>query len=163
MEGNQETFLEEEQMFFKRFPAEKQEQVRGLVQYATLMGLTGKDLVSIGGKLDRLKESTERARNVEIVKGFDCLLIGTDAKLPKHHRQYAIEERFKLKYPHGAYNFTYNDTHWKIRSLKTNVTKSHQISYYADEYALPKSYSWRKRRFCCMLLDIYNSKFTCNF
>lgn len=162
-EAQQETFLEEEQIFFKRFPAEKQEQVRGLVQYATLMGLTGKDLVSIGGKLDRLKESAERARNVEIVESFDCLLIGTDAKLPKHRQRYATEERFKLKYPHGAYNFKYDGPDWKIHSLKTGVIKSHRISYYSDDYALPKSYSWGKRRVCCMLLDIYNGKFTCNF
>jgi hypothetical protein len=49
----------EEELLFKRFPADKQEQVRQLVAYAQLMGLDGKDLVSIGGKLDHIKASAE--------------------------------------------------------------------------------------------------------
>lgn len=73
---------EEELIVFRRFPKEKQDQVRALVNYATLMGLSGKDLVSIGGKLERLKVSQEkRAREVvleELVKR--CELIGRDRK-----------------------------------------------------------------------------------
>ena len=65
---------------FRRFPKEKQDQVRALVNYATLMGLTGKDLVSIGGKLDRIKASREKKqRNLiadEMIK--NCELIGKD-------------------------------------------------------------------------------------
>ena len=159
----QEEFLEEEQIFFRRFSKEKQEQVRGLVQYATLMGLSGKDLISIGGKLDRLKEQEQRKRNVEIVESFECLPIGADAKLTGNSLKYALNGRFKLKYPHGAYNFTYEGPDWRIHSLKTGVTKTHRCSYYSDDYALPKSFNWDKRRRYCMLLDIYHGKFNCNF
>lgn len=161
--SDQEEFLEEEQIFFKRFPAEKQEQVRGLVQYATLMGLSGKDLISIGGKLDRLKETAARTRNVELAESFNCLPIGIDAKLTGNRLTYALNGRFKLKYPHGAYNFVYDGPDWKITSLKTKVTKSHRCSYYSDDYALPKSFNWDKRRRYCMLLDVYHGKVNCNF
>lgn len=161
--SDQEEFLEEEQIFFKRFPAEKQEQVRGLVQYATLMGLSGKDLVSIGGKLDRLKESAERVRNVELAESFDCRPIGIDAKLTGNRLTYALNSRFKLKYPHGAYNFVYDGPDWRITSLATKVTKSHRCSYYSDDYALPRSFNWDKRRRYCMLLDVYHGKFQLNF
>lgn len=59
--------VDEELLFFRRFPAEKQDQVRALVNYATLMGLNGKDLVSIGGKLDRLKAAAERKQRHTII------------------------------------------------------------------------------------------------
>lgn len=154
---------EEDELIFKRFPAEKQDQVRSLVNFATLMGLTGKDLVSIGGKLDRLKSSAERTRNIEIAESFNCLLIGADNQLPTHRQKYALNDRFKLKYPHGAYNFEYEGSSWKIRSLKTGVTKSHRCSYYSDDYALPRSFDWSKRRRYCLLLDIHHSKLQLNF
>lgn len=74
--------IDEEALFFKRFPAEKQDQVRALVNYATLMGLNGKDLVSIGGKLDRIKAKREKERlrviADEVANG--CTLIGNDRK-----------------------------------------------------------------------------------
>lgn len=78
----QDTTDDEELIVFRRFPKEKQDQVRALVNYATLMGLTGKDLVSIGGKLDRLKVAQEKkAREVilnEMMK--QCDAIGKDKK-----------------------------------------------------------------------------------
>ena len=40
-------------MEFKRFSEDKQEQIRQFVSYAQMMGLTGKDIRSIGDKLDR--------------------------------------------------------------------------------------------------------------
>ena len=52
---------------FKRFPREKQEQIRQLVNYATLMGLDGKDLISIGSKLERIKSNaTNSAKMAKI-------------------------------------------------------------------------------------------------
>jgi hypothetical protein len=63
--------MDEEELVFKRFPVEKQDQVRQLVGFATLMGLTGKDLVSIGGKLDRIRVAMERDRLRGIVNEMD--------------------------------------------------------------------------------------------
>lgn len=158
----QEDFLEEEQIFFKRFSKEKQEQVRGLVQYATLMGLTGKDLVSIGGKLDRLKEQQERARNIDIIKGFNCLPIGQDANGPIHRRDSHLDARFKLKTPSGDYNFKNQGySEWDVTSLKTKVTKSINIDYY--KYPLGRTLSWSRRSRYTVLLELHNNKFQLNF
>jgi hypothetical protein len=66
---------QDEELFFKRFPLEKQDQVRQLVSFATLMGLTGKDLVSIGGKLDRIRLAIERDRLRGIVNEMDLRAI----------------------------------------------------------------------------------------
>ena len=146
----------EEELVFKRFPADKQEQVRGLVSYAQLMGLSGKDLVSIGGKLDRLKDAQERKRNMEIVNSFDCLPIGSDDKSDRNR-----DNRFKIKTIHGAYNFesTWGD-HWKVTSLKTKATISHRVGSY--DYALGKV-TWARRSRYALLLDIASGKLALNF
>lgn len=72
---------EEVSLHFRRFSDEKQDQVRALVNYATLMGLDGKDLISIGGKLNRIKErrEMERDRNIadELIKS--CRPVGKDS------------------------------------------------------------------------------------
>jgi hypothetical protein len=56
--------------YFRRFDAEKQEQIQQLIAWARLMGLNGRDLVSIGGKLDRLNKQEELRRNKELVDKF---------------------------------------------------------------------------------------------
>lgn len=70
---------------FSRFPAEKQEQIRQLVAYTTLMGLTGKDLVSIGGKLDRVQQRREVDQNRAAIKNLidtkKILRVGKDKNL----------------------------------------------------------------------------------
>lgn len=62
---------EDLELEFRRFPKEKQEQIRQLVSYCTLMGLTGEDLISIGGKLARNAAKTESKRNIEIAKSYE--------------------------------------------------------------------------------------------
>lgn len=63
---------QEKELVFKRFPEEKQEQVRQLVSYCTLMGLTGKDLVSIGGKLARIDERREIQNLIQIAQDYEA-------------------------------------------------------------------------------------------
>jgi hypothetical protein len=148
----------EEELIFKRFPAEKQDQVRGLVEYATLMGLSGKDLVSIGGKLDRLKKAIEKKANMEIVKGFDCLPIGADKA--RHRREEALDERFRLKTATGSYTFENHYNGYKITSNSTKAVVHHKVSSY--EYELGTMY-WRRRDRYAMLLDISKGKVVLNF
>lgn len=61
---------DQDEVIFRRFPDEKQEQVRQLVSWSRLLGLTGRDLVSIGGKLDRYEKQQELRRNKEIAKSM---------------------------------------------------------------------------------------------
>lgn len=74
----QNTLDEDVMIEFRRFPQEKQDQVRALVNYATLMGLNGKDLVSIGGKLDRVAAKREIEHNRNIVANMGVRPIGKD-------------------------------------------------------------------------------------
>lgn len=61
---------DQDEIIFRRFPAEKQEQVRQLIGWTKLMGLSGDDLVSIGGKLNRLSAQQELSRNKEIAQSM---------------------------------------------------------------------------------------------
>lgn len=147
--------MEEEELFFKRFSEAKQEQIRGLVQYATLMGLTGKDLVSIGGKLDRLKAQEERKRNMDIVNSFECLYIGKDRGLEINHR-------FRLKTANGDYRFerTWGDE-WTVTSYQTKCTVRH--SAYVHQHNLPAKPGWDARIRYALLLDIDRGRLQLNF
>lgn len=78
-ETTESTVDEDIGLYFKRFSKEKQDQIRALVNYATLMGLDGKDLVSIGGKLDRIKEKQAIMNNRAIVEGMSINPIGKDS------------------------------------------------------------------------------------
>ena len=151
--------MDEAELIFKRFPEEKQDQIRGLVNYATLMGLTGKDLVSIGGKLDRIKSARERASNMEIVKGFTCLPIGIDARRARVESH--LDQRFKLKTTTGSYNFKCEYSSWRIESLATKKVVNHRVDAY--DYELGQSLSWDRRSRYAVLLDISAGKLKLNF
>jgi hypothetical protein len=47
----------------KRFSEDKHEQIEQLIVWCQMMGLTGRDLVSIGGKLDRMNSPETRMRD----------------------------------------------------------------------------------------------------
>ena len=66
---------QERELVFRRFPEAKQEQVRQLVAYCTLMGLNGKDLVSIGGKLARIEEKNEALKLIEIAQSYESSVV----------------------------------------------------------------------------------------
>ena len=144
---------DEEELVFKRFSADKQDQVRGLVNYATLMGLTGKDLVSIGGKLDRLRRAQKTKANMEVVKSFDLLPIGDRIS----------DRRFKLKTATGdAYNFELEHSQiWKVTSLNTKKILKHEADVW--EKCLPRRGDYDSRKKWAMLLDIANGKFKLDF
>lgn len=148
----------EEELFFKRFPDEKQDQVRALVNYATLMGLNGKDLVSIGGKLDRIKESQDRARRLAIVKGYEVLPIGKDVKLSRVPLNERIDRRFKLVTVNGAFHFENNYGNFKIKSVATNKVLTHH-----PQYRTWGRVGWRTRERYDMLIDIHEGLVQLNF
>jgi len=137
-----------------RFSKDKQEQLEQFVAYAQLMGLSGRDLVAIGGKIDREQAKQRKLSNMEIIRGFDCITIGADTI-------HDLDKRFKLKTASGAYNFEDDGwSRWEVTSLKTKVKKTHFVDTY--DYDLPKT-DYRTRQRYAMLLDIASGKFPLNF
>lgn len=154
---------DERELIFTRFPQEKQEQVRGLVAYAQLMGLDGRDLVSIGGKLLRIQDREELNRNMEIAESYECILIGADRNAAKARHEQLLNMRFKLATALGDYRFDYGWTsEWTVTS---HATKSSQL-YYTDVWShnLPKKriHSRTLERYA-LLLEIHSGRLTLNF
>lgn len=58
----------EQDLTFRRFSPEKQDQIRQLVSYTTLLGLTGNDLISIGSRLERIVKSRAMKQNRELAE-----------------------------------------------------------------------------------------------
>ena len=132
-------------MKLNRFSEDRQEQLEYFVEYAQLMGLSGRDLVAIGGKIEREQKKERKQANMAIVREFECLPIGRDA--PNSY-----DYRFKLRTTEGAYNFTYDGwDRYEVVSLRTKVQKV--ITVHSWDYDLPKT-DHRTRARYAMLLDI---------
>jgi hypothetical protein len=155
---SEETVEEEVLLSFKRFSAEKQDQVRALVNYATLMGLDGKDLVSIGGKLDRIKQKRERDRlrivADELIKS--CAPIGNDKKKQHHNNDLR-----RWNYVDGSgrkWTFTEAD-YWHVKvTSDTGVTKNFRN---LDTYDVGRTGGkWTMKQ---VMLNVYEHKIMLNF
>jgi len=153
--------MEEQLIEFKRFPKDKQEQIRQFVAYAQMCGLSGKDIRSIGDKLDRQAKAILKQQNLEIVKGFDCLPIGDDRRHQKHKSYYqqVLSNRFKLKTARGDYNFKRDWASWDIKSLSTGVYKRYHPS---EDHELGIM-NWDHRPRYSVLLDIAQGKLKLDF
>lgn len=154
--------MEEKLIEFKRFPKDKQEQVRQFVAYAQMCGLSGKDIRSIGDKLDRDAKAVLRRQNLEIARGFDCLPIGDDKRYRGGTLQGALDGRFKLKTARGAYNFTNDYNGWNIKSLSTGVFKRHTFDQWKYELS-SGSMDWNRQFRYGVLLEISNGHLKLDF
>jgi len=147
--------MEEAELLFKRFPVDKQEQVRQLVAYAQLMGLDGKDLVSIGGKLDRIKAAAEYKRNRSLVEtSFTFLNIGRDSG------DYALNTRWRIKTMGGSYSFEARGWDmYRVKSNRTGAVREHRVT---ADYSLGTGDYYKRHRYAVML-DVANGILPLNF
>jgi len=133
----------EEDLTFRRFSPEKQEQIRQLVSYTTLLGLTGKDLISIGGRLDRLVSAKERDTNVAAAK--------------------SLWSRVSQEFPKYKWNevskFTYKDEYsryWKVvveyNRVRFMLSKSEEYQFVLENYNVGTS---KNRYIYNVLVNLY--------
>lgn len=118
---------DEIQLEFRRFSADKQEQVRQLVGYCTLMGLTGLDLVSIGGKLARMEKAAEAKKNLEIGLSYQTVTVGADKKVKAKNegRSWYYTDAFGQKW-----RFDLEYGYYSVRV--TNCTSGKRKTFYID-------------------------------
>ena len=137
-----ETTVDEEVAIeFSRFPQEKQDQVRALVNYATLMGLNGKDLVSIGGKLDRVRTRREINANRAIVSGMDLRTIGKDKDFWTNNRWAWVDGQGTRYY--------FEDVSYGSVFITNTKTKQNLRCRY-DSWKMPDTGRWSVRRNSCL-------------
>lgn len=142
--------------FLKRFPESKHEQIRQLMSYIEMCGVSGRDLVSIGGYIDRRRVSEQyqhaKARVQEFIDQKTIQPIGKD-------RSEQIVNRFKYKGLSGDYNFSGDWRDWEIVSVKTKVRQH----YHPSNRDWPGHLNWTRRAFYDMVLDIAEGQIQLNF
>ena len=137
----------------KRFSDAKQAQVNQLISYSQLLGLSGTDLVSIGGKMEREAKKARKLQNMRMIEGFVCLPVSKT-----HH----VDHRFKIEGPNKHYRFECRSTEiWQITNTKTRKTKTHYPKPYLKE--IPRIKSWQTFLRYAMLLDIATGDFKLDF
>jgi hypothetical protein len=118
--------MDEKSFNLRRFHLHQQDQVGMLVSYATMLGFNGKDLISIGGKWERLKLKEISDQNLERIKSLEC----------KDIPGYDPEQQFLLHYNGNVYRFVFGNaysTTWVVyRGSK--CTGSPQIFYSSDKW-----------------------------
>lgn len=147
-----------EMRFLKRFPKEKHEQVRQIMGYIEMCGLSGRDLVSIGGWIDRqtLRERYQHARSrvEDYVKSGVIRPIGRDSESQ-------IVNRFKFRTTNGDYNFTSEGgwQTWHVASLATKTIRTVR----STTRDWPAHVKWTRREFYDLVLDISDGKVILNW
>lgn len=134
----------------KRFDKAKHEQLKGLLEWCALMGLTGKDLVSLGGHIDRAQATAEAKSNRTLAETiqFDPVC-GNDS----------MSNKWSYNTPNGRY--TFNDTSWgrvSVTSIKTKVCKNLKV----EMYQLGRM-NWQKRERLNCALNIIHGKIVLDF
>jgi hypothetical protein len=155
---SEETVEEEVLLSFRRFPADKQEQVRALVNYATLMGLNGRDLVSIGGKLDRIAKRRELERDLVIAEEMckSCTLIGNDKK------SNTMRDIRRWTYTDGAgrkWRFDEAD-YWQVAVTSDTGVKRRFRNLERFNLGRGGNGSWNMKH---TMLNVHSGKITLNF
>jgi hypothetical protein len=134
----------------KRFDKAKHDQLEQLVAWCQMMGLEGKDLVSIGGHLDRAKKSAEAKANRELAQSIKFDQVGADK---------VMNTKWSLKTNTGRY--TFEDSSWQrvyVTSNKTRVRKSFDLEWYEIGRV-----SWRDRNRLQCALNIIHGEIKLDF
>jgi hypothetical protein len=132
----------------KRFSEAKQAQVEQLISYSQLLGLTGTDLISIGGKLEREAAKSRRQANKQIIAGFNCVAIGRNNP--------DVDVRFKLDIGGKTIRFELDSSERYKISNKDNRYIMWRPNIH--EYDLPTAYYYTTKLRYALLLDLAAGK-----
>lgn len=112
---------------FRRFSLEKQDQIRQLVAYTTLLGLTGNDLISIGGRLERLTRSREVRQNRQLAQEQYDSLYEVWQNSRNYGKKFIYTDSSDIKY-------SIETDHWlgvSVTNNKTGKSKRHSMKQFA--------------------------------
>lgn len=134
----------------KRFDPSKHQQLEEFIAWVRMMGLTGRDLVSLGGQMDRMQQREEVTSNRAIVEGMQLDRVGSDR---------SIEERWTVKTVNGRYRF---DVDYSAVQITSYQTKKRMTWHCHRNYELGKMH-WRKRVKYEVMLDWHHGKLVLDF
>lgn len=117
-----------DQFYFKRFSEDKQNQIQQLISYCSLLGLNGKDLVSIGNRLETIRKKTIRENNKKIAENYRYKIVSitgsswTPKICYKHDNGNLYFIELNTDYPYGD------------KAHITNKTTNKRKEIYLKEY-----------------------------
>jgi len=111
------------------------------------MGLSGQDLVSLGGHIARAQQAEESRKNRELAETIKFDKVGDS------------EERWSYLTPNGRY--TFQDTSWGRVSVVNNKTKVRK-TFNLEQYELGRV-GWQKRERMRCALNIIHGKIVLDF
>jgi hypothetical protein len=152
----QQEITEEVALHFRRFSAEKQDQIRALVNYATLMGLDGRDLVSIGNKLNRIAARRKIKYNQDITDDMltHVELIGLDRKKPTlDHTRFVYVDAVGTQWHFDRLSY------WSVTVTNMTTEVKKEFSHY-DKYDLGRADRWTMRQ---VLMNLHDGIIQLNF
>lgn len=136
-----------------RFNDSKQAQIDQLTAYVQMMGLDGKDLMAIGGKMRREQRNAQIEQNHRMIQSMELHAV----------RGYALcPDKFKLKTALGDYNFTRRyDYVWRVYSVRTRQTRNHHSDRW--QHTLGKRTSYDKLQQNVVLMDVITGALKLDF
>jgi len=147
--------------FLARFPDSKHEQIKQLMGYIQLCGVTGKDLVSIGGYIDRERKKETTKSNLARIADTDIQLIGADKKSVRREWWH---QRWRVVTASGEkYDFMDDAWHqYRVYSHSTKVSKTiSPTNHYSGDW--PNTWRWHKICAHEMMMDVIDGRFPLNF
>jgi hypothetical protein len=111
------------------------------------MGLSGQDLVSLGGHIARAQQAEESRKNRELAETIKFDKVGDS------------EERWSYLTPNGRY--TFQDTSWGRVSVVNNKTKVRK-TFNLEQYELGRV-GWQKRERLRCAFNIIPGKIVLDF
>ena len=134
----------------KRFDKAKHDQLEGLLEWCQLMGLTGKDLVSLGGHIERSQQAAEAKSNRTLAETITFDTVGGDTEM---------SNKWSYLTPDGRY--TFQDARWGQITVVSNKTKVRK-SFRTEMYQLGRMH-WGKRDRLQCALNIINGRIVLDF
>ena len=134
----------------KRFDKAKHDQLEGLLEWCQLMGLTGKDLVSLGGHIERSQQAAEAKSNRTLAETITFDTVGGDTEM---------SNKWSYLTPDGRY--TFQDARWGQITVVSNKTKVRK-SFRTEMYPLGRMH-WGKRDRLQCALNIINGRIVLDF
>ena len=135
--------------FLKRFPTSKHQQILQVISYLEMCGLSGSDIVSIGGYLSRVKNADERKKNLARVRAIKIKPVTSKRRFVS--LDYVLDEAFSIETINGTYRFDRVAGIWSIRSNKTKVIKNIKPT---DTRQWSRHFTWARRDRYNIMLDI---------
>jgi hypothetical protein len=138
----------------KRFAKDKHDQLEQLLAWSQMMGLTGQDLVSLGGHIARSEARQKALANRAAVDALGCQPIGKDDNIEHHGR---------WKFRSGGNNYWFEHNGYgqiKVTNTRNKFYKIFRVDI--NDHELGRMH-WRRRHYYATMLMVLDGAIVLDF